>query len=1233
MTWKLLTTSFVAPIDAALTWAIQSTVLLTVGLLAGRSLKGRGPAVQSALYRTVLVAVLVCPIASMAIAAMGFPGLVIRVPGIAADEKIEVAAGGPDRVGPIARQGFDSIPNPLDHGAIAPAALEPTPALRPMGLPVDASATAGPPHILSTGTTPRLVESVTSPVWIASIMLAFWLLGTAILAMRLLVGHRRMVRLRGTAFPAEPEALALCHELAGRMRLRLLAVLRSPFLSSPCLDGLRRPAILLPEDADQNLRDTFVHELAHLGRRDGLWNLLRQLATAALWVQPLLWVLSRRIEETAEEVCDDFVVAFGADRGRYAGHLLELAERRLPPLAPSAVGMISLRSLLARRIARILDSTRALSTRAGRRTIAATLLAGLAGTILAGLLGVGGESRNVLADEPKPAKPAPSDPVKPESRITVKGLVVDQEGRPVAGATVASARYRRGGIGHYGQDAERQEIDRVVTDAGGRFRVTTIDSAGSDPNPGDPELWGRPTIVAWAPGFGPAWPKTLAREVTEDQAIRLVPDDVPITGRLVDLEGRPVAGASIRVDSLWAADGPAAVDKWLKALESGPVDDERPRSHYFPISGKCPGTEAPVAAARATTDADGRFRLSGLGRDRMAILDITGPTIAMRRVQVVTRKMANVQGRHLDEPGLQDPTYYGASPTIVAEPGRPIEGVVTDADTKAPIPGAIVAAMQLSGSIMSIEGLITATSDAEGRYRLIGMPKGDAHVLSVYPRLDQPYFVTDFLKVQAGPGIAPVRFDIALHPGVFIDGRVTDAKSGQPVPAVIHYYPYLANTHAQDFPNFRANSMSANWTGNRYRTDVEGRFRVVGIPGRGIVAVKSFARSYQIGGGSDRLSERPARQSMRRDGLPTFNQISPQDFDALAEVDVPAKGAGIHQDFALQPSPSLTVQLLDPAGQPLTNVTAFGRFPDNRRGGQNLYDKSQAEIYGLDPAKAKTVLFLHRDRKLGAVLSIKPGESASAGGPKVTMQPCATVTGRIVDAEGKPVTGGIWVQLDGEGDADRARLYSSTEPIDADGRFRIDNLAPGGTYTLEARDRMSYGFSASGKMEPPRFKPFELARNLKLDSGQMINLGTFSAATGQAIKTSEQPAAVKQDQGKVAPRDVPITGRIVDLEGRPIPGVTVQVASTLKAKGGDLTPWLEAVRRGDAAVGGVPAPRRGQGEALRQGRNRCPGPVPHRGPRRRKGRHALDRRTHDRPHATARRDAADRAVPGSRIHQ
>jgi hypothetical protein len=90
----------------------------------------------------------------------------------------------------------------------------------------------------------------------ASIIPAIWLLGTATLATRLLVGHRRMARLRATSIPAEPDALALCHALAGQMRLKLPGVFRSPFLSSPCLDGPRRPAILPPEDAERHLRFT-----------------------------------------------------------------------------------------------------------------------------------------------------------------------------------------------------------------------------------------------------------------------------------------------------------------------------------------------------------------------------------------------------------------------------------------------------------------------------------------------------------------------------------------------------------------------------------------------------------------------------------------------------------------------------------------------------------------------------------------------------------------------------------------------------------------------------------------------------------------------------------------------------------------------------------------------------------------------------------------------------------------
>ena len=610
------------------------------------------------------------------------------------------------------------IPTSFDRGAIAPSAVEPTHALNQTGLPIGASTTAEPPSILRTGTTPEPVESVTGPDWIASIasiMLAFWLLGTAILAMRLLVGHRRMARLRGTAIPAEPEAEALCHELARRMRLRLPGVLRSPFLSSPCLDGLRRPAILLPDDVEQNLRDTFVHELAHLGRRDGLWNLLRQLATSALWVQPLLWVLSRRIEETAEEVCDDFVVALGADRGRYAGHLLELAERRLPPLAPSGVGMISLRSLLARRIERILDSTRSLSTRAGRRTIAATLLAGLAGTIFAGLLGVGGARKELKAAPPKVEASKPDAEEKSDDNRTVHGQVIDPDGKPVPGAKVDLTPA-------YGYLRKPNTLV-VSTTAGadGRFIIEVPETR---------EFEHSQIVSAAAPGFGVGWVKTIPGDRLDNLRLQLEVDDAPIDGQIVDLEGNPIVGASLRVIQINASPlndlGP-----WLAAVERKEGDSWELEHRYLSRYTLEP-------SSTVMTDAEGRFRITGIGRNRVAWLQLEGPKVVSEQLRVLTRPGKAVEvphggGDHETGEPLVATTYFGASFRHAAAPTRSILGVVRDADTKKPLAGVPIRSRTLATRPNHLDDIAQTVTDAEGHFRLTGMPKGNGNTIVAVP--------------------------------------------------------------------------------------------------------------------------------------------------------------------------------------------------------------------------------------------------------------------------------------------------------------------------------------------------------------------------------------------------------------------------------------------------------------------------------------------------------------------
>jgi len=102
-------------------------------------------------------------------------------------------------------------------------------------------------------------------------------------------------------------------------------------------------------------------------------------------------------------------------------------------------------------------------------------------------------------------------------------------------------------------------------------------------------------------------------------------------------------------------------------------------------------------------------------------------------------------------------------------------------------------------------------------------------------------------------------------------------------------------------------------------------------------------------------------------------------------------------------------------------------------------------------------------------------------------------------------------------------------------------------------------------MEPETFKAFELVRDLKVDPGQVTDLGMFNAATGKHVKEPEKPTTKKVTQDMNPTSTMPIIGRIVDLEGRPVAGVAVQVTRITKPTGDDLGPWIEAVKRGEAS--------------------------------------------------------------------
>ncbi|HXJ43211.1 MAG TPA: M56 family metallopeptidase, partial [Bryobacteraceae bacterium] len=123
----------------------------------------------------------------------------------------------------------------------------------------------------------------------------------------------------------------------------------------PLVTGIRRPAILLPEDSltwqPARRRAVLAHELAHVRRRDPAILFLAHTATVIYWFHPLCWLAAARLRVESERACDDAALRIGLRPSGYAEQLLDLARLFNPqPAIPMATT-----SHLESRVKSILD--------------------------------------------------------------------------------------------------------------------------------------------------------------------------------------------------------------------------------------------------------------------------------------------------------------------------------------------------------------------------------------------------------------------------------------------------------------------------------------------------------------------------------------------------------------------------------------------------------------------------------------------------------------------------------------------------------------------------------------------------------------------------------------------------------------------------------------------------------------------------------------------------------------
>lgn len=558
----------------------------------------------------------------------------------------------------------------------------------------------------------------------------------------------------------------------------------------------------------------------------------------------------------------------------------------------------------------------------------------------------------------------------------------------------------------------------------------------------------------------PKKPEGVAKTQVHDGPI------LPIEGRIIDLEGRPVAGAKVELTDLWSALDDD-LTRWLDQVKDHGMyrveDGLLPRrlpNYRRGLLARLPGPPRPRTYPTTNTGPDGRFKLIGVGPAQIAKLRITGPAIAMDHLYVTGREGAEVRARM--RISRSEIVFHPRKLEIVAPPTKPIEGVVRDKETGKPLAGiTLQAAVYEEHSLIPYHG-IEATTNDQGFYRLAGLPKAPAYRVFAEPGAGQPYPRATFRAAGNSPAFAPVSFDIALKRGIWVRGKVTEKGSGRPVQpgsdmddafgqrkqAYVEVFAFADNPYVNKFPGYRDGKPS-------FADVIDGQYEVLALPGRSLICVR-------VRGDLTRYRGSVGAETIRgyNPDLTAFRtypyMASVGNYHDFAELNLDPKAESATLDLQVDPGRTITVKAVDPDGKPVagtmasgvTDLFSFIAYPQS---------SSEIEVFALAPSHPRRVIVTHAGRKLIGSVYLKGDEPSPL---TLRLQPSGTIVGRVVDEDGKP-RGGISIgSIHGsepENPADQGVLPNQEPngggiPLGRDGRFRIEGLVPGLKYGGDARE-------------------------------------------------------------------------------------------------------------------------------------------------------------------------------------
>ena len=515
---------------------------------------------------------------------------------------------------------------------------------------------------------------------------------------------------------------------------------------------------------------------------------------------------------------------------------------------------------------------------------------------------------------------------------------------------------------------------------------------------------------------------------------------MPIQGRFLDDDGQPLAGARIRLVSLTVP---------LRRDLAAHLAREMQRN----LAMNAPGYErslhrpelAPGLTLETRTDGAGRFTLAGLGRDRVAQLAVSAPSVVDTTLTVMTRDAPDV-GTGVSFNGIPTQTIHGARFELRLKQGRTVSGVVRDRDSRMPLAGMLVG---IGRKDFPRDGVLShqTVSDAKGRFKIAGLDPALAELTITAASAPGLPYLSAAAEVH---GDAPVL--IECRRGIAFRLRLVD-EQGLPAEAEVSYDNVTPNPQAPR--GFCAPCRTPISLAARKEN---GTYEGFAVPGPGAVLVKTPGRSdYRPAHVDPKAFFAPGRTEWTaqerittygtRGTLSLSTGWAAQDNYAAIVLINPAPGSKrLELSATIAKDRPRRVTLVDPDGKPVVGATTDGMslYPYDY---EPPLRAAAFPLTRLHPDRVRRLTFTKEDRRLiGFLLARGDGDAPYI----VQMKAWGTVTGRIVDKNDNPLKASLSLgDVAGEVNADAQVGIHRGAATDDAGRFRIERLVPGQRYSAE----------------------------------------------------------------------------------------------------------------------------------------------------------------------------------------